>query len=191
MPADRMRASDAEREQTVGFLRDAVGEGRLDMDEFTERTTQAYLAKTRGELLVLLDDIPAAQLAAPPPPAPSPDRGLPRIPGRFGFSARWVAPTDRRRAATDLEEFVAPLMRTHGYALVHGGEALKVFARERRPLWTYVVAVVFFPIGLLALLHKERAQIVFELRERGEETLISVSGDAPLAIRRGLSALER
>lgn len=189
--ADRMRASDAEREQTVAALRHAVGEGRLDMDEFTERTTQAYLAKTRGELLVLLEDIPTAQLTPRPAPAPAPQGRLPRIPGRFGFSARWVAPTSQRQAAIDLEAFVAPPMRAEGYTLAHAGEAHMIFARERRPTWTYAVAVLLFPIGLIALLHKERAEIVFELRERGDETLITVSGDAPLAIRRGLSELER
>ena len=70
--ADRMRASDAEREETVALLRHAVGEGRLDMEEFTDRTTRAYLAKTRGELLALIDDIPtrAARAAAAAARAP-------------------------------------------------------------------------------------------------------------------------
>lgn len=189
--ADRMRASDAEREQTVAALRTAVGEGRLDMDEFTERTTKAYLARTRGELMTLVDDLPGAQLAPRPPAAPAPDRRLPRIPGRFGFTAQWVAPSRRRQAVTELEEFVAPPMRSHGYALTHAGEAHMVFVRERRPVWTYIVAVLIFPIGLIALLHKDRAEVVFELRERGEETLITASGDAPLALRRALSELER
>ena len=70
--ADRMRASDAEREETMR-RRSAppCGEGRLDMDEFTDRTTRAYLAKTRGELLELIGDIPtrtaraAARVSSP------------------------------------------------------------------------------------------------------------------------------
>ena len=66
-----------------------------------------------------------------------------------------------------------------------------VFAREHRPSWTFVVAVLVFPIGLIALLHKDREEIVFELHERGDETLITASGSAPLAIRRALSELER
>ncbi len=97
--ADRMRASDAEREETVATLRHAVGEGRLDMDEFTERTTKAYLAKTRGELIELIDDIPTAQLA-PRPSAPA--QPPPKAPGRAGFTARWLAPVRRRQAATEL-----------------------------------------------------------------------------------------
>ena len=190
--ADRMRASDAEREETVALLRHAVGEGRLDMEEFTDRTTRAYLAKTRGELLELIDDIPRAQLAPRPPSAPSLERPLPRIPGRFGFSARWVAPARRRRAATELEEFVAPPMRAHGYTLDarrRGAHGLRTRAPPGRGrTWSQCL---LFPIGLIALLHKDRAEIVFELRERGEETLITASGRAPLALRRALSELER
>ena len=112
--ADRMRASDAERDETVALLRHAVGEGRLDMEEFTDRTTRAYVAKTRGELLELIDDIPSAQLA---PPAPRPERRLPKAPGRAGFTARWLAPARRVQAAADLIEFVAPPMRAHGYTM--------------------------------------------------------------------------
>ena len=183
-----MRASDAEREETVALLRHAVGEGRLDMEEFTERTTRAYVAKTRGELLELIDDIPSAELT---PPAPRPERRLPKAPGRTGFTARWLAPARRVQAAADLIEFVAPPMRAHGYTMEQCTEANMVFVRRQRPPWTYLVAILVFPIGLIALLHKDREEIVFDLHERGEQTLVSVSGRAPLAIRRALSELER
>jgi hypothetical protein len=36
------RVSDADREQVVDRLRDAAGEGRLDLDEFSDRVTEAY-----------------------------------------------------------------------------------------------------------------------------------------------------
>lgn len=54
-----MRASDAERERIAERLRDAVAEGRLDMDEFGERLDAAYKARTRGELEPLVRDLPA------------------------------------------------------------------------------------------------------------------------------------
>jgi len=82
-------------------------------------------------------------------------------------------------------------MRSHGYALELNSEANLVFVRKRRPAWTFVLAVLLFPVGLLALLHTERDEIVFELRDHGQETMINVSGRAPLAIRRALSELER
>ncbi len=82
-------------------------------------------------------------------------------------------------------------MRSHGYALELNTEANLLFVHKRRPAWTYVLAVLLFPFGLLALLHTEREEVVFELHEQGEETLINVSGKAPLALRRALSELER
>ncbi len=66
-----------------------------------------------------------------------------------------------------------------------------VFGRDNRPAWTYAVAVLVFPIGLLALLHKDREQVVIELQDRGEETMITASGRAPLGVRRALTELER
>lgn len=43
-----MRASDAERERIAELLREAVAEGRLDMDEFEQRLDTAYKARTHG-----------------------------------------------------------------------------------------------------------------------------------------------
>lgn len=54
-----IRASDAEREQTAEVLRDAVAEGRLGMDEFQDRLDVAYQARTHGELVKLVRDLPA------------------------------------------------------------------------------------------------------------------------------------
>lgn len=54
-----VRASDADREAVVARLQVAVGEGRLDLDEFEQRATAAYAALTRAELDLLLADLPA------------------------------------------------------------------------------------------------------------------------------------
>lgn len=61
MTADNeIRASDHDRDSTVAVLRDAYTAGRLDLDEFDERTTAAYTAKTWGDLRRLTTDLPAA-----------------------------------------------------------------------------------------------------------------------------------
>lgn len=54
-----MRASDAERERVAEILREAVAEGRLEMDEFGQRLEAAYTARTHGELVPLVRDLPA------------------------------------------------------------------------------------------------------------------------------------
>lgn len=64
IPADEVRASDAERELIVGHLREQSGEGRLTVEELDERLGRAYDAKTRAELVALTSDLPA-------PPRPS------------------------------------------------------------------------------------------------------------------------
>jgi hypothetical protein len=49
-----VRASDADREAAVARLQIAVGEGRIDLDEFAQRADAAYAAVTAAELGVLL-----------------------------------------------------------------------------------------------------------------------------------------
>ncbi len=66
-----MRASDAERERIAEVLREAVAEGRLDMEEFDERLGAAYAARTHGQLEPLVRDLPVPGSAAPAPPAPA------------------------------------------------------------------------------------------------------------------------
>ncbi|MFD6184021.1 DUF1707 domain-containing protein [Streptomyces goshikiensis] len=57
--APALRASDADRERVVERLRDAVAEGRLDMEEFQERLEAAYASRTYAELEPLTRDLPA------------------------------------------------------------------------------------------------------------------------------------
>jgi Domain of unknown function (DUF1707)/Cell wall-active antibiotics response 4TMS YvqF len=54
-----IRVSDAEREATVARLNDATGEGRLTLEEFSDRVSQALVARTRGDLDVVVKDLPA------------------------------------------------------------------------------------------------------------------------------------
>lgn len=60
-------ASDAERDRSVLQLRDAVGEGRLTLEEFSDRVGLVQTARTDQELTHLTRDLPAA-----PPPAAVP-----------------------------------------------------------------------------------------------------------------------
>jgi hypothetical protein len=75
-----MRVSDADREAIVARLNQATAEGRLTIEEFSERTRQAYACRTWGELTRVVWDLPVptgsypvvygrnAHRAAPPPP---------------------------------------------------------------------------------------------------------------------------
>jgi Domain of unknown function (DUF1707) len=66
-----IRASDADRERTVGILRDGYACGRLTLAEFDERTTAAFASRTWGDLLALTADLPPVRTGAQPPAGPA------------------------------------------------------------------------------------------------------------------------
>jgi Domain of unknown function (DUF1707)/Cell wall-active antibiotics response 4TMS YvqF len=56
-----LRASDADRERAVLLLREHMVDGRLTLEEFTDRMSTAYAARTADELERLSRDLPAAR----------------------------------------------------------------------------------------------------------------------------------
>lgn len=97
-----MRASDAERERVAERLREAVAEGRLDMEEFEQRLDIAYKARTHGELEPLVRDLPASGTVVPPVAAgatgkwaqrvggPATSKGAFAFWGGFGRKGTWT-----------------------------------------------------------------------------------------------------
>lgn len=53
-----VRASDAERRQVSALLKQACVEGRLTLDEFSDRTSQVLAARTRADLDSVTRDLP-------------------------------------------------------------------------------------------------------------------------------------
>ena len=87
----RVRASDAEREEFAGMVRDATAEGRLSLAEGDERLAQIYAAKFRDELRPLVADLPAGQASTTAPSGPGrgpqewPERARDWRPPRFAL----------------------------------------------------------------------------------------------------------
>jgi hypothetical protein len=90
---EQVRASDAEREAVADRLNGAVGEGRLTLEEFSERIAAAYAARTQGELRSLVDDLPTG--SGPVVPAGSAGQVASRVPGRAPLLT-WVGAIKRR-----------------------------------------------------------------------------------------------
>jgi len=65
--ASLVRASDADRDRTVEALTTASAEGRLTLEEYSERSEAALTARTVGDLAGLTTDLPAAGLLPAPP----------------------------------------------------------------------------------------------------------------------------
>jgi DUF1707 SHOCT-like domain len=53
-----MRVGDTEREQALSALGEHMSAGRLDIDEYGDRSARVTAARTRGELLALFNDLP-------------------------------------------------------------------------------------------------------------------------------------
>ncbi|WP_280668147.1 MULTISPECIES: DUF1707 SHOCT-like domain-containing protein [unclassified Kitasatospora] len=94
-----LRASDADRERIADLLRDAYADGRLTVDEHSERIEAAYNARTLGELAPLTRDLPAhrplsmdkpdARTAAPLPPARLESPSMVAVFGGASRKGRW------------------------------------------------------------------------------------------------------
>jgi Domain of unknown function (DUF1707)/Domain of unknown function (DUF4190) len=63
--AGYLRAANADRERAIDVLKAGFAEGRLTKDEHDARVSQAYAARTYGELAMVTADLPGGQVVAP------------------------------------------------------------------------------------------------------------------------------
>ncbi|GHH58777.1 DUF1707 SHOCT-like domain-containing protein [Lentzea cavernae] len=78
-PSRDIRIGDTERQQALQVLGEHMSAGRIDVEEYGERSAKITTAKTRGELMALFYDLPdpRPQFVAPvpmfnePPKAPA------------------------------------------------------------------------------------------------------------------------
>jgi hypothetical protein len=82
------RISDRDRDETVARLRQASGDGVLDLDEFADRVELVYRARTRDDLELLERDLPE------PPPESVVEADAERRADRWAVA---VASSQRRR----------------------------------------------------------------------------------------------
>ena len=71
----QLRISDDDRHKVAEVLREAAGEGRIDLDELDERLEATYAARTYADLVPITHDLPVARasdLPARPAATPSP-----------------------------------------------------------------------------------------------------------------------
>jgi hypothetical protein len=102
-PEGQLRVSDRERDDAIDLLAEAATDGRLTLDEYSERAERALTARIRDDLRVLVRDLASAgpagrpSRAAPPSasPAPDPDAPVERVIAIFGSEqrrGRWPVP---------------------------------------------------------------------------------------------------
>ncbi|HEX3963973.1 MAG TPA: DUF1707 domain-containing protein [Trebonia sp.] len=66
---DAERVGDAERDATAAELREHYAAGRLSLDELNERISQAFAARTRGDLSAVMHDLPSLRPGGTPLPS--------------------------------------------------------------------------------------------------------------------------
>jgi hypothetical protein len=97
----RLRISDADRHQVAEILREAAGDGRIDLDELDERLEATYAARTYADLVPITHDLPTtvqghlparpASPAAALVPGPATERHLAILSG-LERKGEWVVP---------------------------------------------------------------------------------------------------
>ncbi|MET8998865.1 DUF1707 domain-containing protein [Amycolatopsis sp. Hca4] len=131
VPSPQLRISDQNRESALSAIGEHMTAGRLDIDEYGERSARITAAKTRGELSEIFadlpephpryEDVPQAAVAPAPEPAAAP------APRRSGPPDNW-SPPQRFLAA------IVPLAFIAAIALIATG--------------TLAWPIIFVPIGL-------------------------------------------
>jgi hypothetical protein len=136
-----VRASDTDRDATVDLLREAAGEGRLTLEELTDRIEAAVNAVTRSDLVLLTGDL-STGAAVGIATQPEEVRGW----GDVKRSGPWTVPAENSfrtwlgHIELDLREAQISATETHIHAralfgdinlLVPEGIAVELQARTR------------------------------------------------------------
>lgn len=91
--ASLVRASDADRDRTVEALTAASAEGRLTLEEYSERSEAALTARTLGDLAGLTSDLPEPAPAGPAGAAPAEAAAsITAVLGNESRKGPWVVP---------------------------------------------------------------------------------------------------
>src|SRR4051794_15828122 len=76
----QLRISDSDRHRVAEVLREAAGEGRIDLEELDERLEATYSARTYADLVPITLDLPS-EVATRLPARPGPAAPSPVVPG--------------------------------------------------------------------------------------------------------------
>lgn len=183
-----LRASDDDRRRAVERLREHHLAGRLDVGEFEERVERAERAVTQDGLDALLADLE--------PRRPAVIRtevtvGTPRMPGNREFTERKVLDEPVQAVNEHTLDVIAPQLEKAGYAIVDEQPGSYVFLYRYRPAWAWWVAVLTFPVGLIALLQWYEDRVTIRTRPLPDgRTILLAHGRAPLAIRRAFAEID-
>jgi hypothetical protein len=117
-PSPQLRISDIDRESALQALGEHMSVGRIDLDEYGDRSAKVTAAKTRGELAEIFADLPQPhpQMGAAPAAAPAAP-GATEVQPAPGHHPTWAErPLNQRLTAT-----IVPVVWVIAIALVSVG----------------------------------------------------------------------
>lgn len=176
-----LRISDTERHQVAEILREAAGEGRLELDELDERLEATYAARTYADLVPITHDLPVRRSPHAPVQQPA---GPPAV--RYESSVAVMSGTSRKGVWE-----VGP---THSVFCVMGG--VDIDLREAIFTGREIVITANTLMGGVDVIVNERTKVVVEgmgimgafeqARDRVEPRL---DADSPVVRVRGVAIM--
>ena len=181
-----LRVSDQDRHRVAELLRQAAGEGRLDLDELDERLEATYRAKTYGDLVPITADLPVAH-SNPPLPTRRP-RASVDIPSGPGWASSVAILSETKRTGEWVVE------DTHTAAAVLGSVLLDL--REAAFTTDEVVINAHAVLGEVTVLVDAGTRVIVdgvgimgEFSEQRAKVAFDGAAGGPLVRVRGLALL--
>ncbi len=185
----QLRISDADRHTVAEVLREAAGEGRIDLEELDERLEATYAAKTYADLVPITIDLPAQGQPAPGQPATPPTQRRETLPttttyetslavmGGCTRKGAWLVPARHRAFALmggveiDLREATFAARETVIYAnAVMAGIDITVDAATH---------VIIEGVGIMGAFEQSRDKVAAQIT--AESPVVRVKGVALMA----------
>lgn len=194
----QMRVSDSDRHRVAEVLREAAGEGRLELDELDQRLEATYAAKVYADLAPIVSDLPGAQSvpAVRPESTPIPRPSAELVAGAPHYSTSFALMSGQDRRG------IWQVGPTHNAFAMWGGITIDlreaVFAQKEvvinaNALWAGIDVVVnqwtqvrVEGIGIMGDFSQSRDKVPPDLRP--DSPLVRVRGVALMA---GISVVRK
>jgi len=87
------------------------------------------------------------------------------------------------------EHAASPSLASMGYTISNKYGATLHYNKRITPAWTIVLAIVLFPVGLLALISKRDVSLIVSFEAYGDGTMVKISGNGPKRTKKWLDEM--
>ena len=185
--ASGLRISDEDRHKVAEVLRQAAGEGRIDLEELDERLEATYRAKTYGELVPITVDLPVAGSEGHPMPVPP--RPVPPVVGPVPrYSTSWAVMSESKRLGTWLVAEQQTAFALMGSVVLDMREA-HFESREVTVIANAVMGEVKVIVNAGTTVVVEGVGVMGEFSEQRPRVALDVARGGPVVRLRGMALM--